>query len=584
MELADEEGTKNPESTADGDTTTTDTADTDSTKGALVDLDEWMFYDTSDIVTAKKEGRNAKTLGPVSLKDVSTLLEAGLLKLDSTIWRIEATDEKKDLKEWEPLKELTNARKVAETERWYYEDEYRKVRGPISIGELLFKYTEGQLSSKTLVRRAGTAGFKSISEAEKEKLFEGVNLDEFLEVDSWFYEDDNGDEQGPLTAKVVLTFHTTGVLTGESKIRRDDMAETRVLSSCLVMLRKHVEAHEEKPLEEDEKFFYEDQYRKIVGPVAFDMILELEKEGVLDPRSKVKKHTNMVEWMCLMDAKLFFMTTNSRRRIKKRKRKNKLSKWKNVRTQNNLYISGLPLDITEDEIHREFKKCGIIKLDLDGNPRIKLYKDEQKNKKGDGLVTYLQEGSVSLAVKLMDDLEIRNHKIHCQPAKFELKGKFDPNKRRKLSKQEKKVLRQLNNQKGSLLSWDDDENKIAPQLRIVVMKHIFTLDEIKSSNISPAAFYEKLEDEVGHEAQRVGGPIEKLTVFQGNPQGVVAVKYKKPIGAKKCIEIMHGRWFSGRQVICEYWDGVTNYKVQETEEQQIEREQKFKEFLNAGSK
>ena len=44
---------------------------------------------------------------------------------------------------------------------------------------------------------------------------------------------------------------------------------------------------------------------------------------------------------------------------------------------------------------------------LSGGPRIKLYKDDKNNLKGDALITYLKEESVTLACQLLDDTDLR---------------------------------------------------------------------------------------------------------------------------------------------------------------------------------
>ena len=50
-----------------------------------------------------------------------------------------------------------------------------------------------------------------------------------------------------------------------------------------------------------------------------------------------------------------------------------------------------------------FAKCGILKEDDDGKPRVKLYKDRASGMlKGDGLVYYLKQPSVS-------------HRLSCSP-------------------------------------------------------------------------------------------------------------------------------------------------------------------------
>lgn len=48
-------------------------------------------------------------------------------------------------------------------------------------------------------------------------------------------------------------------------------------------------------------------------------------------------------------------------------------------------------------VQQVFSKCGILKEDDDGKPRIKIYRDKATGMiKGDGLVTYLKEPSVGL--------------------------------------------------------------------------------------------------------------------------------------------------------------------------------------------
>ena len=39
-----------------------------------------------------------------------------------------------------------------------------------------------------------------------------------------------------------------------------------------------------------------------------------------------------------------------------------------------IYVMGLPLDVTEAEVAELFGKCGLIKVDEKGAPRIKLYR------------------------------------------------------------------------------------------------------------------------------------------------------------------------------------------------------------------
>lgn len=50
-------------------------------------------------------------------------------------------------------------------------------------------------------------------------------------------------------------------------------------------------------------------------------------------------------------------------------------------------------------------------------------------------------------------------------------------------------------------------------------------------------------------------------VLQRHPDGVASVAFKEPEQADACIESFNGRWFGGRQLSVQLWDGTTDYQV-----------------------
>lgn len=85
-------------------------------------------------------------------------------------------------------------------------------------------------------------------------------------------------------------------------------------------------------------------------------------------------------------------------------------------------------------------KCGVIMKDpRNGKPKIKLYRTEDGDLKGDGTCCYIKMESVELALQILDGWELNKHKVQVERAKFELKGEFDPSKKkRKLTATQKK--------------------------------------------------------------------------------------------------------------------------------------------------
>ena len=65
------------------------------------------------------------------------------------------------------------------------------------------------------------------------------------------------------------------------------------------------------------------------------------------------------------------------------------------------------------------------------------------------LFDFLQRESVALAMRLIDESEVRGYRLHVEVARFELKGQYDASKKKKKSKDYKKRMQQQ--QKYTLL-------------------------------------------------------------------------------------------------------------------------------------
>jgi len=91
-------------------------------------------------------------------------------------------------------------------------------------------------------------------------------------------------------------------------------------------------------------------------------------------------------------------------------------------------------------------------------------------------------------------------------------------------------------------------------------------------------FYENLKNEITGEIAKMG-PIASIKIFERNPEGVAAIKYKTSLAAIRCINIMGGRYFDGRKLEATYYDGHTNYFVEETAEERRRRDEAWAKWL-----
>uniref|UniRef100_A0A8U7ND57 17S U2 SnRNP complex component HTATSF1 n=1 Tax=Corvus moneduloides TaxID=1196302 RepID=A0A8U7ND57_CORMO len=230
----------------------------------------------------------------------------------------------------------------------------------------------------------------------------------------------------------------------------------------------------------------------------------------------------------------------------------------------------LPPDITKDEFVQVMSKCGIIMRDPQTEEhKIKLYKDKEGNLKGDGLCCYLKRESVQLALRLLDEAEIRGYKLHVEVAKFQLKGSMMQAKRRRNGK--KCWLPQ------EQLDWRPEKKDGATRMRherIVIIRNMFHPKDFEED---PLVLNEIRED-LRTECEKFG-QVKKVLIFDRHPDGVASVSFKEATEADLCKLTLNGRWFGGRQLSAETWDGVTDYQVEETAREREERLKVWESFL-----
>lgn len=109
----------------------------------------------------------------------------------------------------------------------------------------------------------------------------------------------------------------------------------------------------------------------------------------------------------------------------------------------------------------------------------------------------------------------------------------------------------------------------------MVLKHLFEPEQALKGG---PTFYDDLKRDLMPELLKCG-PIESVRVFERSPEGVVAVKFESDWAAAQCVETMQDRYFDGRRLKAEYYDGYSDYFVPESEEEKAVRDQAWSKWL-----
>lgn len=280
-------------------------------------------------------------------------------------------------------------------------------------------------------------------------------------------------------------------------------------------------------------------------------------------------------------------TVAVRQALKRESRKRARASRKH-RPNTSVYVTGLPADATESELAGHFSKCGILLLSTEtGQPRIKLYRREDGSLKGDALVTYAMEASVENAVLLLDGVGMRDGDdgvLRVERASFEEKEGKGESKRRKTvgsgsgsgggGGRRSAAGFKSRDLVAEALSWAEEGQEERKGCRIVILKNVF-------DGTSSDTDYQLITEDMQEGCEECGA-VERVTVFERSMEGAVAVKFTTMEACVKCVRVMNGRWYDGRKLEAEFYDGVTDYRYKETEADREERDKKWQQWLEQG--
>ncbi|CAG8546547.1 13953_t:CDS:10 [Acaulospora colombiana] len=261
-----------------------------------------------------------------------------------------------------------------------------------------------------------------------------------------------------------------------------------------------------------------------------------------------------------------------------------------VKTQQLAYaVPGV--DESEPAAPVRVKRKNVYTIDDVRGPKIKLYKDDQNRLKGDALVTYLKEESVTLACQLLDETDLRPDeasKIRVQKAQFKEKDPkssvegqgSDQNKNINGKSDKRKVQKKLQQLEKKLDWFEVEPGKKAERYnKIVILKHMFTLEELEED----VGLILDLKQEIREECEKLG-EVTNVILYDKEPDGVVSVKFKEQVSAEACVLKMNGRFFAGRRIEAQIFDGKQKFQKtgvasKETDEEESVRLEKYAKWL-----
>ena len=539
-------------------------------------MEESQWYYTTILKTEENsEGTRGREKGPIPQIVLFRLLEKGIIGSGENVtlvWKV-------GMDSWLPIQTVINFfdmrfchvnflpitlqvspfKEIVEfqNKQWFYIDNDGNQKGPIYSRNLLHKLKEcGEIDGMSLVFSCAgdMTEWKPISDipelknevikmALEEQAFEAsIQLSENnTEMQKLLVFDSNGDAVEKLKEKVVVV---------ENQAERKSFTADNGI-------RYYWDDKEQDWVEADENDILEFGQAESKGNKR-----ELDDGSDSDSDEENDRQDSDRKGKESKDAKVD-PADNSGDAEKAKKRKNRKKK-KRKGPNNWIYVTGLPKDITFEEIRDHFSKVGLIEISpYDQQPKIRIYResDEASDCKGDCSLCYNSEESMKLAIDILNGGFIRPaFQIQVTRADFSAiaaQGQGSGGRRPALSQAQVKVARTAMKQ---ALAWNEDDdsgvNKAAA-LRIIVLEGMFSPSDFEQEDDT---FERELQEDIATECGKCG-VVEKITVFSQNVRGIVVVKFTTTFAAQECIKLMHGRFFGGRKIKCFFWDGVTNYTV-----------------------
>uniref|UniRef100_A0A182WCH1 RRM domain-containing protein n=1 Tax=Anopheles minimus TaxID=112268 RepID=A0A182WCH1_9DIPT len=181
--------------------------------------------------------------------------------------------------------------------------------------------------------------------------------------------------------------------------------------------------------------------------------------------------------------------------------------------------------------------------------------------------------SVDLALKILDNYDVRGHKIKVQRAEFHMRGEYNPTLKPKMRKKEKERLKKM---QESLFDWRPEKmrGERSKHERIVIIKNLF----------EPSLFDREVhllleyQNDLREECAKCG-TVRRVLLYDRHPEGVAQITMGDPEEADLVVQMMNGRYFGQRQLTAAIWDGRTKYRIAETDADIDKRRGNWEEFL-----
>jgi len=243
--------------------------------------------------------------------------------------------------------------------------------------------------------------------------------------------------------------------------------------------------------------------------------------------------------------------------------------------QTKVYVTNLPTSITEESFVEFMSKCGLVEFDVrTKKPKVKVYKGEDGQPKGDGLCSYIKPESVQLALTILDGSVLEGKTVVVTRAKFQMKGDYDPTlKPKKLTKKQQEKAKKA---RERMFEWQPDKLKgeRGKAEKVVVIRNMFEVEELDTD---PGLILD-YSNNIRVQCAKFG-TVTKVSLYDKHPEGVCQVFFKSATEADMAIQMLNGRMFGRKVMEVSTWDGKTKYKMEETKEEEAVRLAEWEKHL-----